>query len=439
MHYVLSFVPEGLYERVDRWFSPLADTVLALLVIALFPLGILNLEELVIALAVFIATPQFIRFDLSHGTGLSARKPGIILVNLSLLLFTTWLTTHQTILLAGSILFGAGVFMTSKFSTQAFIVFCISFTVLTPFGLVLLFSSLVNVIIISIGNYITIGREHAKFAYDYATVRQYSNLYDGLRSVEILNSLLSVKSLSEIPGILHRTIWFRSVVEAPFILTAISGLVLARRYDLNFSALHEFQVWIVAGLVVWVATSLYHLRFLGHASRYLEHVLLPGLVITAKGFYVFPKWYRIIVIGVISIGTTVFLYRFYNEVGKKREQDDLAGIIEELNKYSPGAVITQPKHMGRELAWKTPHTVGDYLGNSIFIESDDDASSLWHRYFPETSWVTADTEWLETRFDPDWVVFKKDGESDEKLLQPPESAPIVETIQYELYEFDDCL
>lgn len=435
MHWVLSFLPPEWLPRLDRFFSPLADLSFAALLLATVPLGMLSPVESLVALWLFVLTPQFVRPDMPNAIGTSTRKPGLVLTTLSVLATTFWLAGSSPLVLVGAIVSGALVFLTSKFSVQAYAFVLVGFaTLIDPVGVVVLAAAFVTAVVLSAGAYLPVFRGHLDHLYEYATVKQY-------KLAPVQSSLRErVAAIDDLAGLFraayHNRV-IRPLVNAPFAIAALALMVLefgGPRIDLPTG----FRSWILVCLVAFVVTSLPHLRFLGKAERYLEYAFLPSAVYLARGLTQLGSGVETLLGGTLLAGASVIgLYawtytRLFHSRGTEAAWRD---VLDRMGDLAPGTVVVQPFWRARHLAWATDHSVVDFVlneGRTPGTESD--------RLCPrEYAFVTADVDWLAETYDPDWVVFERDRLADlsESDLPPPDTAPVYENEEFSVYAFED--
>jgi len=438
VHVLLSFLPERYYETVDRLFSPAVDLLFAGLLLALVPVGLLDIGGVAVALTLFVATPQFVRPDHPHGVGLSSRKPGLLLFSVGTVAFLTWVTASDVGALAIALAAGTLLALTSRFSTQAFLFVALALgTFHTPVAVAYFAASLVLAVIVSSGYYWRVLSAHVWFALDFAREKQYKFLYDGLKSIHTLRRFLTAirnRSPREALEGLFDSILLRSLFDSPFVVPAVVAVLVG---DPN-TVPPGYLVWFYAGLGAFVLTSLYHLRFLGHAGRYLEHAFVPGVVIIASAFEEFGAPYAWLVYatafgGLATIGAYVFVQAGWTD---QSEREAFASLVEQLGNLPPGRVLIQPRYGGAEVAWKTDHAVNDFLGTGF---DTLDAVADRNLLYPEREgWVTDDTAWLAAEFDPDWIVFDREvaENAPQNALSEPEREPLWVSDTYALYEFE---
>jgi hypothetical protein len=438
IHILLSFFPERYYETIDRLFSPIVDLLFVALLISLVPVGILDVSEVAVVLGLFVATPQFVRPDHPHGVGLSSRKPGVLLFSVGIVTFLSWTATDSVVFLLTAVLAGSLLPLTSRFSMQAFFFIVLGLSVFyTPLAGMYFIGSVILALVISGGYYWRVLRAHVLYAADYAREKQYKKLYDGFRSIYGIRMFLIAvwnQSPKNALQVVFDSVLFRSVFENIFIIPAIAIALVG----VPATVPEGYLIWFYAGFGVYVLTSLYHLRFLGHAGRYLEHIFVPGAVIVASAFgesSTFFDWvvYGTILVGIATIVTYVIIQKRWTD---QSERKDFLLLLERLRTLPSGRILMQPRYKGSEIAWKTNHVVNDFLGAGFDTSA---CIAKRNRLYPEKEgWVTDDTDWLELEFDPDWILFDRTtaDNAPSNALSEPERDPQWESDTYALYRFE---
>ena len=438
MHWFLSFLPRSALERIDKHFSGITDVLHALVFLALYSFEILSGYELLLCLGLFLVSPQFMRPDMSHGLGLSARKPGSFLTTLSLVLILYGLSGNPTFLIAGMFT-GSLIFLTSKFSVQAFLFFSFIISIFTsPTSALLFVGSFLFAILISFGTYISVLQGHISHITDFAVRKQYTYLnrqfFPRFNDMGSINSLLNT---------FHKSDLIRSMSMNPYIVGAGLTLGYARIFEIDLALPSGYAVWAVAAIVCFLGTSLPHLWFLGHSERYLEHAFVPSSVIIVTSMSVLGEWYTIIVgiLFVVSLGgvlTNIYVFIKPNQIYTPAERDAYDELLNTLKEIEPGVVIAQPLNQGREIVWDTNHRAIDYVVNEGTTKA---AIEERERLSPRYPFVTKDIQWVDNEFSIDWAVFNRmrTDESREGILHEPPIEPYFENKYFALYRFDDIV
>lgn len=446
--WVLSFCPARHLPLVERYFSGLADLAIGILIVAMAPLGPLTLEQVDLALLLFVFTPQFVRPNLSHGNGLSARKPGLLLVSTSLLGLSAWIVSGSVPAFSLAVLAGGFTMLTSKFGLQAWIAVVLVLSVgLAPLAILVVPLALAVAALLTWGRYLHIFEGHLQHLADYATAKQYKRFDHSLPNpVSWVRSLLAADGTRDRLELLYETRWLRAIVDTPFVPLVVLIAAETILTGEAFPVAPPLALWIGALVAAFVVTSLPHLLFLGQAERYFEYALVPSLILIARRWTTSPEVVTPLVLGGILVGiVTQLAYAWaYRNLFVSPERDAaVKRLVAALRDLDPGVVLVQPAYLARQIAYETDHHVVERLaGNS---QSTERASREINRLFPETyDFVTADVDWLAETYDPDWVVFdlaklreeSEVGIHDAPGLAPPDGDPIWSGNGFEVYPFD---
>lgn len=441
--WLLSFLSERSLKWVERHFSGISDVLYFGVVSTLYVTDVLALDELLLVLVVFIATPQFMRPDLAHGRGLSSRKPGVILTTVSLLAFVTWVQGGSPVLFGVSVLAGGLMCLTSKFSLQAYL------AILLPMGAFVHWSALALAplavavaVVFSKGRYLRILRGHVSHVYDYATEKQYKMFsHDLPNPVRFVRAVVGADSVRDLLEIFNRSRRLRPLVDNPFVVATIAGVALGYAAG-EIPVPRPYLVWIAGGVVAFVLTSLPHLLFLGQAERYLEYVFLPSSVLLARGWSEFGPTFQALVVLAIVGGVAVeltYVWGYRNVLYSPDRRQAIDDVAVYLSEKPPGVVLTQPTNVSRELAWKTGHRVVEFVGGNA-TTTRESVTELNTLYPDRYGFVTDDVVWLDERFDPDWVVFDlekiREADPEDVGMRPPDRDPEYDDGLFEVYRFD---
>jgi hypothetical protein len=437
--WVLSFVPSRFLEDVERYFSGIMDVLYTLLFLVLLRFDILSEAGVLLALAVFFATPQFMRPDLAHGYGLSSRKPGLLFATGSLFSFYQWASTEVYVWFAVAVLCGAAMVMASRFSLQAYVFILLPSAIFVDISAIpLLILVLLTAVVVSRGRYLLILKTHISHMYDYATELQYKNKFDHNlpNPIGFVKAVLFADSYRERLDEVRTATILGELVMNPFVIPVVVGLVLLE----NTAVPVGFSIWIASTLAAFVLTSLPHLLFLGQPERYLEYGFLPAVVLLSSGTFTLGPEYKLLIALTVVGGFVVelfLIYLFTNNLSKPTGSNDKQELISYLKSKQKGVVLAQPTIILANIAWETEHDVVDFFGGTP--HTSEKATQQYNKIYPNTyCFVTNDLDWLQREFAPDWVVFdleKTDGLEETDLSLPATSA-IFENKRFKLYDFD---
>lgn len=442
VHWLLSFVPDKKIITVERYFSGIMDVFFASIFLVMVYMDILTYQGALLALVIFVATPQFMRPDLAHGTGMSCRKPGLLLTVASIFAFLQWIGSGQIFHLLMAIIAGAAMMMTSRFSLQAYLFVMLPVAVFVhTSALIVVLGSIALAVVLTRGRYLRILHVHLRHVFNYAINKQYKmfdhsvpnpwiflrNLIDETSSVERLRMLKNNKKL-------------RIFIDNPYIFLVLSALF----FGYGLLPLHTgYYLWISTMVTAAFVTSLPHLLFLGQPSRYLEYGLPPSAALIASAWGQLGWGYQILVVAMIVGGITVeifYIATFQRFFGKPERREGLNKLADYFKSKETGVILAQPTYISRGLAWDTSHKIVETVG-LVGTSSKEGIQQLNHLYPVRNGFVTDDLVWLKSNFDPDWVVFdieklEEMGVEDEELA-PTANDPIFQNDNFEVYEFRD--
>lgn len=442
VHWLLSFLPTSTVYAVDRHFSSISDVIFSGFFIGLFLFGFLNFEATVICLGLFALTPSFNRPDLTHGKGLSGRKPGVIATTASLFAFAFFVDTGRPWFLFFAVFAGGIVCLTSKFGVQALTFLSIGLAVTTtPIALGLPIGAVVVGDLLSMGNYRSILATHARHSYNYAVkYSSYQNTKSSLFEFDVGKIISGLRSSGLQKDDLRRLRqkWYVKLFpNNPYLIPSAVLVYLYYTGVFTTRMSEVFMPWILSGIVAFVLTSLPPLQFLGSAERYLDFVFLPAAILISKAWLADLWLVQLLLITSLLIGGAVivaYAYSFKRLLAPDRQNESaLEEVVQFLDSADDIVIVVQPFNRAREIAWKTGHQVVDFNMND---SSTSDVIEERDRLCPEQwAYVTDDVEWLYERYDPSFVVFDK-----EKLidigLQPPSADPELENNYYAVYAFE---
>lgn len=443
MHWVLSCVPTRYVRLVERFFSPLSEVALMGVILLLLPLEVITLDQALLITLMLIATPHFMRPDMAHAIGMSARKPGMVLTTLSILIFLQWVVVGELLYLVAAFATGATIFLLSKFSVQAFLFLTIALAITTtPYALLLFVGALILAIMVSRGRYLKVLRVHFYYLEDYARHKQYKKLDQSLPNpLSFIQGLRNSRSIMDVFKLVHAS-KLRPLIDFPFVVSALMAIGWILLTESAVSLPIGYWTWIATGFFAMAVISLPHMLFLGKPERYLEYIFLPASVLIAYSWTTLGQEFQIAVFSVHLIGLViigVYVWGFKNVFFNQERFRSFHNIISKLNRKPPGTLIVHPSYLAKRAAWKSEHTVVDTIGNQA---STRKAVEELNRLFPERyGYVTQDIDWLESAYDPDWVIFdlEKLAEHPDTGLKKPTTKPVLRNDRYEVYCFEKLL
>jgi len=433
MHFLLSFLPETTDEIVERWFSPLMDLLLAGLVLLLVPMDVVQLPGALLGVGLILTTAQLIRFDQPHGTGLSARKPGLFFVSIYGFSLILWLTrgAPQWFLIATLALLC--VCLTSKFGLQSGLILTVGvvFFDLSAVGPLLL--GWVAAILVTGGKYWELFWSQVQHLTWYATVGQYDRFSHSWTG-NVQSEIVSLRSPRDVARFIYYHRPIMALLYNPVVLLFALYLVAGWQGFISLRYSDPYFLWTGSLVVAFVATSLPHLKFLGEPARYLEYALLPTTVLTATLWEGSSLAIQLAIVGVLILGSIAVVGNII-AIGTwaSPEKPDMKALIDWLSDQERGNVLVSPRGENYEIAYRTPHTVIDLMLNKWSPEIRQTVVKFTNGTDRK---ITNDVEWLDEMFGPDYVVFRDDRyESGE--LHPPDKTPAFLRGKYTVYRWED--
>lgn len=435
LHWVVSFLPSTWADAIDNYASGTFDVIYVTLFGIAAATDVLSWTAALVGGIIFLATPQFVRPDMSHGTGLSARKPGQFVTTTAVLSFLVWVFRGGSELLAIAVLAGAVVFLTSKFAVQAFsfVMLGLSLTVDVTASAVLVAAFIVAVVA-SKGRYLEILAGHYRHLKNYALEYQFRISYTKPTDLSaLLADLRSVSSAHDIFRLGRNNAIIRPLVSNPFLIGLFALVILGATPPTPLG----FDAWVLVGVGAFVLTSLPLLRFLGQAERYLEFTFFPAAVILARawGTGIIGNFIvtTVILAGVVVV--VIYIYGYHAVLGDDERRQDLRDVADYLNENGDGVFFVQPRWDSAELAWRTGRPVIDI---SINAGSTPGTIEEANRLFPvDAGYFTDDSNWLREQYDPDQVVFLRDSaEYPTSALRPPDIDPEYSNDLFAVFPFN---
>jgi len=431
LHWFLSFVPQRHIVTVDKYFSAVSDTVFLLFVAALAPLGFLSEIEVVVASLAFVAIPQFSRPDMSHNTGLSARKPGLLFVSVSVLATHVWIDAGSLPSLALAVVAGTTVLLSSKFGTQAYVALfgglavfgAVRFAAVPPLAFCL-------AVLLSKGKYLDVLAAQLRHLYLWGSYIQFRHP-KGRPGM----ALPTISSVGDLLNFLYRNRFVNPMINNHVPIT-IAVLLIA---GVEIGLPEPFGLWVLVGFAAYLVTVLPYLRFLGQPERYLEYTTIPVCVAVASLWSGGDPLQRALVAPLIAGGIAVTLAYvvIYLKVHIDPDREhQLSEVIEFLRTQPDGVLIKQPRGGSVRIAWETNHSVVKISLNAGSCPEINEQCKIMYR--ERMGLFTDDVEAFDREFSPEYALFESRGDPDGGPgLSPPQSEPLFENDRFALYYFRD--
>lgn len=319
-HWVISFFSPGDENRVASYISALIDSLLFVFVLlnmhfvqAENPYPHPSPQLTLFAFGIFLTTPILNRNKLGKFL-IRSRAFGMILVTVSMSSFSFFSKTGDPIWLLVSSIFGALVFVASKFGIQAFIgIFFLTGLLLEnlmvvaipllSFGLSLLFFRLWPLKLL-LSQMAHLRLYWTTLLPAWPSVRERGQLRKGLGELFKGNLTSSISIFSNNPLVLL-------VTQTPLLLY----LVFLPYTDPSFYHKYQFLLaWLIACVVLFGATSLGKLKVFGQAERYLEYGIVPYTFLGSLILFEEPSYIRV---GLLIFGFIFSLVNYFEVFYRK--------------------------------------------------------------------------------------------------------------------------
>jgi len=376
LHYLWAIFPLKQHLKVERWSSAFIDALHAIVVYffsGYFFSMIPSLENQSFmafnSALLFIMSPAL----LTIGTGPRAyqgtpRTLGELLFSLTMCFSLMGYLNGTLIPFFLAMLFGALLCLTSKFAVQAMVFFYLIFALVTFKGywIMLLVGILFAALVISKGHYAKVACghfEHSRYYLRAISKRFYlltkRNSWKELKQTAhtiFKNPVNAAKSLF----FYHS--WIHLLVNHPLLFGVLFiSITKSPKGDQEISLL--LLIWIAAGLIAFILTSLKPFLFLGEAERYLEYILMPQVLYLGLSNYLNSTPYMI-------LGYFLALYLFFSVgfiYGYRNKEKMLPGFKELADFISANDRIQRilPIYLNDavQLAYESEKTIAHFPAN----------------------------------------------------------------------------
>jgi len=308
----------------------------------------------------------------SVGTGPRAyqgtpRTLGELLFMLSMTAFLIYVFENMMIFQVAAGLFGACLFLTSKFGVQVFLFFHLVFFLYfrQPAWLLTPAMSVVLSLLLSAGHYREVAAGHLAHIQYYrkAISKRFYLVTSKNRWGEILNLFHNLRHHPEKAArtLLMDNTYIQLVIKHPQ-LVYICFLLLAG--DTKGSDVSRFlMVWMAAGILAFFLTSLRRLLFLGEADRYLEYILFPQLVFIGLSGGFFPFAWCMAGYGVLLyiIFASIFVFQYSKKAQDSRDFEKLVSFFKQARNME--RVLPVYLNDALELAYESGKRIAHFPGN----------------------------------------------------------------------------
>jgi hypothetical protein len=382
-HLLPSLVPDRLFPLFDRFLGPLLDAVFTLFIYALTLHLSGDVRAAVWMSLLFIFTPVFSSLiSLAPRTSsFTPRGFSELVCNLYWLGYLAYLETQGVRWLGLTVLCGALIICSSKFSFQAitFItaVFCLLTLKLLPLALLLASFSLAMLVAHKVV-WLSLKQQVAHLKWYYI-----QNI-KGLMTVSDRNAIRPVwKALRKrdiralVNLLLIHNSYFIAIVRFPWAIFALL-LVLMEIWTAGGFPIRASHALILAAFIIFLLSSLKRFLFIGEAERYLNHVLLPILLASWEQVLPYAGWLCTYgaIYGLVDLAMASYLER---KDHKLERSDNLMNLL----KAQPGIcnVLEVPFGLsgGFRILTETPHT---WVYPVLWSEEDREAFNQYMSKYP---------------------------------------------------------
>ena len=338
-HYLLALFPRTIREQLAPFFSAVIDTI-HVLVVYFLTLHIVQMSELAayvsnppqaasVAALLFATSPALLYCGIGpRAYEATPRTLGELFISVTFAMagFYLWQGSWWVLLL--SCLFGGLTLLTSKFGAQVLVFFTLILAALlrSPFLLMLPLLSIVIAIILSRGLYLRVLAGQIKHLTRYKRLlhkfpvshrNELSEFKSLLASMRERDSLESARAFW---NIISNNTYVILLIRNPVLFIAIYFGVTHFLLTISNPIMLFLCSWVIASLVLFFLTSLKPILFLGEAERYVEHSVLPQVILVSLFLTSIQSITTLIIYhGLFYIGSLVLLYRIHKTALKEWE------------------------------------------------------------------------------------------------------------------------
>jgi hypothetical protein len=391
-HYILARFSESVRLIVERFTGATSDTLI-LIVSYIYTKVIIDegayalsfTDHLLIGI-LFSLSPALLRI----GSGPRAyngtpRTVGQFLYVVHAFSYYAYLKNHSSIELLTCIVSGSLIILTGKFSTQVMLFVGIGFSLFISSTYVYIFAgSFLLSIILSNNKSLRILKGQLEHTILYAKYFQSVFLYPHVRTFnEYRKSFVIMWNQSTKKEFIE---WFLVNERYPvhLLITVFPHLVITLVLILGIDKLTAFDkylfIWIAGGLIMFVATKIRLLLFLGEGERYLEYSVYPSLYLFVKYSLVYAP-YAVILITIYylycaHIYITSFISKFSNQDINYKATAKCFGV---LNTLPPGIIWPIGSFHFQSLVKSAGHEVLTH-GANVEKKTMEDFNFIYENY-----------------------------------------------------------
>jgi hypothetical protein len=388
-HYILALFPRLLREKTGLYLGAIIDTIHAF-ALYLFVIYISKIPEIsvflpnpqayaVLACLLFSISPALLAIGVGPRTySVTPRPLGELLFTLTFLFALIFYINGDLFSLIISSFFASLIFLSSKFGVQVLLFFSVIVTILTGFYLLLL----VPLLGIAIGLVISKGHLASVLQGSFQHLSLYKNIIQKTYSCTlsrnnfpefkyIIISLLN-RNLKEFArhfrNVLSHNTFIILILRNPFFFLILYIYIFLNPL-LGNNVIYFLNCWIIASIVVFVATSLKPLLFLGEAERYLEYSIAPQILLLVIFLNYWTGCLQFIVIYCMAFyGLTITELALHKKYSKLDSKEHLISWIKE-NIHKKNLLKIAADGMQFELLYRTDNPV--WYPESITLSKEE--------------------------------------------------------------------
>jgi hypothetical protein len=413
LHLVFSHFTKKCLETYSRFQSAIYDSLQVVIIFFFVKYFIANTITIAphylpyLCILSYAIYPIFFKIGDSRNITLNARPAGELFFNISFLALFLFLLSGNIFFLLGSVLFGALIFLSSKFGAQAYVFISIITGILSLniFYVLLPFVSFLLAILISKGKYLKVLNGHITHSYFIYKIRGNPGI-DCALIWKVLKQFKNapIKAIEE----LYKFPLISILIHSPFYIFLFYFILS----DRSFIHLHkEYKIliaWAIAGFITMIITSFRKTKFLGEADRYGLYCVFPLVVIVPVFInnnyddvfnYIAISFYCLCLIYII------ITFKVWSLMPSRKYHSEL---IKYLDSLPPSNCVTNPISLSYEMAYFTKHKIlynppgfGYHLKN--FNMDLETYKELYYKY----PLITKNIKNLKDKYDLDYLIFKK--------------------------------
>lgn len=391
-HQLLSFLPQGVVDRLE----PLTGTLLEMLQ-ALFVFGVgygvthtywHGASPVAVAFGatcMLALTPLLVENE-GRVFRMSARPFGTLLATIALSSMVGYLVTHSPWFAMGAAVFVALVGLSSKFGVQALVFISVGISILSldHCPLLILGAGFVVALLLSRGHYwqVLCGHvRHLQFHRSYGASRHPSTLAFNLKQV-VGWPVILLRSPKEAIRLLLTHYVFISFTLFPWSILLFASYVYNPHWVAGVAE-RLFFFWYLAALITMVLTATKWFSFLGEAHRYVIYAVAPVCLLAAYRLVRLNApilWW--IIGSLVLISLAGFVWAYFRYFRARAADPDIQLLYEWLERQTGSTILTIDLRLGYLLCFRTPHRAVNTFSNLPSGAKQEAYKRLWPKWYP---------------------------------------------------------